>query len=169
MQAPKPFPSSFARESYFGVTALRFTNKDGVSRYGRFRIKPEAGVDHLDDATAKSKSADFLFDELTQRISAGPIGFRIEVQIAGQNDTVNDATIHWPDDRPVIQFGKVVLTATVPDNAQERKHIIFDPIPRVDGIEPSDDPLLELRRRLSHQRPATTRGSRIASDQRLRS
>ena len=145
VQAPKPFPSSFARESYFGVTALRFTNKDAVSRYGRFRIKPEAGVDHLDDATAKSKSTDFLFDELTQRISAGPIGFRVEVQIAGQNDTVNDATIHWPDDRPVIQFGKVVLTATVPDNAQEQKHIIFDPIPRVDGIEPSDDPLLELR------------------------
>jgi len=23
--------------------------------------------------------------------------------------------------------------------------MIFDPIPRVDGIEPSDDPLLELR------------------------
>src|SRR5262249_19657622 len=33
VQTPKPSPSSFARESYFGVTALRFTNKDGVSRY----------------------------------------------------------------------------------------------------------------------------------------
>ena len=28
---------------------------------------------------------------------------------------------------------------------REQKKIIFDPIPRVDGIEPSDDPLLELR------------------------
>jgi catalase len=28
---------------------------------------------------------------------------------------------------------------------EEQKHIIFDPIPRLDGIEPSDDPLLELR------------------------
>jgi catalase len=42
VQAPKPAPSSFARESYFGVTAMRFTNKDGVSRYGRYRIVPEA-------------------------------------------------------------------------------------------------------------------------------
>jgi catalase len=33
----------------------------------------------------------------------------------------------------------------VPDNAAEQKQIIFDPIPRLDGIEPSDDPLLELR------------------------
>jgi catalase len=27
----------------------------------------------------------------------------------------------------------------------EQKRIIFDPIPRVDGIDPSADPLLELR------------------------
>jgi catalase len=33
----------------------------------------------------------------------------------------------------------------VADTLTEQKHIIFDPIPRVDGIEPSDDPLLELR------------------------
>src|SRR6516165_4404514 len=31
VQMLKPSPSSFARESYFGVTALRFTNKDGLS------------------------------------------------------------------------------------------------------------------------------------------
>jgi catalase len=37
------------------------------------------------------------------------------------------------------------LTALVADNAHEQKQIIFDPIPRVEGIEPSDDPLLELR------------------------
>ena len=37
------------------------------------------------------------------------------------------------------------LNAVVPDNAAEQKQIIFDPIPRVDGIEPSADPLLELR------------------------
>src|SRR5579872_2410364 len=36
VQAPKPAPSSFARESFFGVTAMRFTNKDGVSRFGRY-------------------------------------------------------------------------------------------------------------------------------------
>ncbi len=58
---------------------------------------------------------------------------------------MDDATVHWPEDRPLVPFGKFVLTATVPDDAQEQKKIIFDPIPRVDGIEPSADPLLELR------------------------
>ena len=27
----------------------------------------------------------------------------------------------------------------------KQKHIIFDPIPRVEGIDPSEDPLRELR------------------------
>ena len=145
VQTPKPSPSSFARESYFGVTALRFTNKDGVSRYGRYRIKPEAGTEHLDDATAKTRGANYLFDELTERIVRAPISFQILVQVANDTDIVDDATVHWPEERPLITLGRIVLTSPVSDNAREQKKIIFDPIPRVDGIEPSDDPLLELR------------------------
>ena len=145
VQAPKPNPSSFARESYFGITAMRFTNKDGLSRYGRYRIVPEAGNDHLDDAAAKAKSANFLFDELAERIAKGPIKFRIVVQSANDGDTVDDATSHWPEDRTVLDLGTIALTEPVADEEHEQKHIIFDPIPRVDGIDPSEDPLLELR------------------------
>jgi len=145
VQTPKPAPSSFARESYFGVTAMRFTNKDAGSRHGRYRIVPEAGTDHLDDAAAKAKSANFLFDELAERIAKGPIKFDIRVQLANDGDTVDDATIHWPEDRTLLDLGTLVLTEPVADNAHEQQHIIFDPIPRVDGIEPSNDPLLELR------------------------
>jgi len=145
VQTPKPPPSSFARESYFGVTAMRFTNKEGVSRYGRYRIVPDAGNDHLDDSTAAGKSANYLFDEVAERIAKGPIKFRLLVQLANDGDTVDDATIHWPEDRTLLDLGAIVLTEPVPDNDPEAKRIIFDPIPRVDGIEPSNDPLLELR------------------------
>jgi len=145
VQTPKPAPSSFARESYFGVTAMHFTNKDGVSRYGRYRIVPEAGNDHLDDAAVAAKSANYLFDELAERIAKGPIKFRILVQLANDEDTVDDATVHWPANRTLLELGTVVLTEPVSDNAHQQKQIIFDPIPRVDGIDPSDDPLLELR------------------------
>jgi catalase len=144
VQTPKPSPTSFAKEAYFGVTAFRFTNELGLGRYGRYRILPDAGIEHLDDASAKSKSENYLFDELTQRIAAGPIRFKIHVQIANDRDTVDDATVHWPADRPVVDFGTIALTAKAPDDEGHRR-LIFDPIPRVDGIEPSDDPLLELR------------------------
>ena len=145
VQAPKPNPSSFAREAYFGVTAFRFINRDGVARYGRYRISPAAGVEHLDDASAKRKGDNYLFDELTERIAKEPVRFEIHVQVAGEGDVVDDATGHWPSGRPLIHLGTIALTAKAEDHEQQQKRIIFDPIPRVDGIEPSDDPLLELR------------------------
>jgi catalase len=145
VQTPKPAPSSFAREAYFGVTAMRFINKDGVSRYGRYRIVPEAGVDHLTNAAVAAKSANFLFDELAERIAKGPIKFRIVAQLANDGDVVKDATVHWPEDRTLFELGTIALTAPVANDAHEQQSTIFDPIPRVDGIEASDDPLLELR------------------------
>jgi catalase len=58
---------------------------------------------------------------------------------------VDDATIHWPESRKLVELGTVELSQVVLDTLAQQKHIIFDPIPRVDGIEPSADPLLELR------------------------
>jgi catalase len=145
VQMPKPAPSSFAREAYFGVTAMRFINREGAGRYGRYRVIPEAGVETLDAAALQGKSPDFLFEELTGRLNSGPVAFRIEVELANDADVVDDATVQWPEDRPRADFGRIELNAVVPENAEEQRHIIFDPIPRVDGIEPSADPLLELR------------------------
>ncbi|MBI4902911.1 MAG: catalase family peroxidase [Acidobacteria bacterium] len=145
VQTPKPSPSSFAHERYFGVTAFAFTNSDGVKRFGRYRFAPVAGVEHLDDAALQGKPADFLFAELRQRILAEPVRFEIKVQVAEPGDVVDNPTVHWPEQRQQIPFGTVTLTGVAEDDVAQQKHIIFDPIPRVDGIEPSDDPLLELR------------------------
>ncbi len=127
------------------MTAFRFINQPGLARHGRYRISPESGIEHLDETAAKGKDPNYLFDELAHRVAAGPIRLQFGIQIAGERDIVDDATVHWPDDRPLIPFGTVTLNAQAPDSESQQKHIIFDPIPRVDGIEPSDDPLLELR------------------------
>jgi len=145
VQTPKPAPVSFATETYFGVTAFRFTNKDGLSKYGRYRIVPAAGNEHLDDAATAAKAPNYLFDEIATRITEGPVEYKIFVQVANDGDVVDDATIHWPEDRPLVDFGTLSLTSPVANSETEQKHIIFDPIPRLEGIEPSGDPLLELR------------------------
>jgi catalase len=82
---------------------------------------------------------------LKARIAGKPIEFGVVVQLANAGDVVNDATIHWAADSKLVELGKIVLTAPVADDAARQKKIIFDPIPRIDGIEPSADPLLELR------------------------
>jgi catalase len=145
VQAPKPFPSSLARETYFAVTAFAFTNAAGQKRFGRYRILPELGNDFLTDEQVSRLSANYHFDELAERIAKGPIRFRIVVQLADAADTVDNATAHWPESREKVELGTIELTQVMPDTLVEQKQIIFDPIPRVDGIEPSADPLLELR------------------------
>ena len=145
VQAPKPFPTSLARENYFGVTAFAFTNAEGEEKFGRYRILPEQGTEYLADADAAALEPNYHFEELLKRVARGPIRFRILVQVAGAGDTTDDATVHWPETRELVELGTVELTEAVKDNSAEQKHIIFDPIPRVDGIGPSADPLLELR------------------------
>ena len=145
VQTPKPSPSSLARESYYGVTAFAFTNGEGHTRFGRYRILPELGNDRLSEDQAAKLKENYLYDELAERISKGPVRFRIVAQIANAEDTVDDATVHWPESRKLVELGTIELSQVVPDTLAQQKHIIFDPIPRVDGIEPSADPLLELR------------------------
>jgi catalase len=144
-ETPKPIPSSFATESYFAVTAFRFTNSQGLSRYGRFRVRPEAGNGYLSAAEAARRSANFLFEELARRLAQGPVKFDVVVQMAADKDDVNDSTITWPNTRQELEFGTITLTKLLDDADPEIRKIIFDPIPRVDGIDPSDDPLIEVR------------------------
>ena len=145
VQVPKPIPTSFARESFYAVSAFKFTNASGASRYGRYRILPVAGNDYLDAAATATQSPNFLFDEIAARVAKEPARFRILVQLAREGDVTDDATIRWPEDRRLVALGELSLDAIVPDNANAQQHIIFDPVPRVDGIEASADPLFEPR------------------------
>jgi len=145
VQTPKPIPSSFARESFYGVNAFKFTNREGASRIGRYRIRPVAGNDHLDAGAAAAKGPTFLMDEIAARVAAGPVKVNIMIQMAAPGDVVDDASIPWPEDRTQLSFGDIALTAHVADDPNEQRKIIFDPIPRTDGIEPAGDPLLTPR------------------------
>jgi catalase len=145
VQAPKPIPTSFGRESFFAVSAFKFTNTNGVARYGRYRVLPVAGNEYLDEKRVAAQTRDFLFDEIKQRVGKDVIKFRIVVQLAAEGDIVDDATVRWPEDRQKITFGELSLTKIAPNNAGEQQQIIFDPVPRVDGVEASSDPLFETR------------------------
>ena len=145
VETPKPIPTSFTREAFFAVTSFKFTNAGGVSRHGRFRIRPEAGTEYLSDAAAAAKSENFLFDEIGPRLAKEPVKLGVFVQMAEPGDDVADASVTWPDDRTEIPLGTITLTARVDDQAPDRRKIIFDPLPRVDGIDSSGDPLTEVR------------------------
>jgi len=150
VQAPNPAPSSFARDAYFSVHAFKLIAADGKITTIRYQFKPDLGVEPLSEAELATKGDNYLQEELSSRLSApgsGPFTFRLLAQIAQDGDATNDATVHWPKTRELVELGVVKVEEVVKadENAKEQKHIIFDPIPRVKGVEPSDDPLLEMR------------------------
>ncbi|MGO9597502.1 MAG: catalase family peroxidase [Isosphaeraceae bacterium] len=145
VEAPKPIPTSYARQAYFGITAFKFTNSAGQSQFGRFRLRPKAGTEFLTPEQATGKTADFLTAELSERLGKGPARFRVLVQLAEAGDNVTDSTAQWPETRPEAEFGNLAITERVDELAPERRKIIFDPVPRVDGIDSAGDPLTAVR------------------------
>ena len=145
VEAAKPIPTSFARQAFFAITAFKFTNAAGASKFGRFRIVPDAGTEFLTAEQAAKKTSDFLAAEMSQRLAKGPVGFRVRVQLAEPGDDVTNASILWPESRPMVDFGSLTITQRVDELAPEVRKVIFDPVPRVDGIDSAGDPLTEVR------------------------
>lgn len=141
LSLPNPQAASFGTYSYFSNNSFVLVNAAGKRQPIRYQIVPLAGEQHLDPAVAATKSPDFLFDELPNRITKGPIEFRLQVQIPNPTDPTSDATVVWPDDRKKVVLGTIRLTSVDPNSAETQKKLIYDPTHLTDGIELSDDPL----------------------------
>ena len=138
-------PSSFARETYHGVNAFLFVAEDGTRRPFRFLIEPVDGAEHLTAEAAKAQAPDFLVDELGPRLAKAPARFRLAAQLAAPGDPTADATKPWPADRETVELGSITVTKVAADSAAAEKELLFLPTNLIDGIEPSDDPLIQTR------------------------
>ncbi|KIW29227.1 uncharacterized protein PV07_05052 [Cladophialophora immunda] len=143
--APKPTPASFATEKYFGLNAFKLIAADGTGTYVRYRITPDAGEAHLTDDEAKAKDPAFLHNEIQTRIIDGGAAFTLWAQVAEEGDPTDDVTIHWPESRRLVKLGTLKLEAVADDNDEKQRTIIFDPVPRVPGLQASADPIIDMR------------------------
>ncbi|KAI7786253.1 snf7 family protein [Diaporthe eres] len=120
--APKPAPQSFANEQFFGVNAFKLIDSGGAETYIRYRIVPAAGLKTLDEEGLKERSENYLFDEIPKLVEAGPVVFKLRAQVAEKGDVTDDACVHWPEERKVVDLGTISLEALVKDDAAEQKH-----------------------------------------------
>ena len=141
----KPVPASYGQASYHSEHAFKFTAADGTSRFGRYRWIPEAGEAFLSPDDAGKRGANFLREELESRLRNGPVAFKLLLQIAGETDPTDDATALWPADRPLVELGRLEVTAISPAGADDERRLVFDPTNVTDGIGLSDDPILLAR------------------------
>lgn len=145
---PKPTPESFATLPFYSNNSFTFVNKDGAKQTGRYQILPVGGAKFFDEATAKTKSATYLTDELKTRLAQGPAKFRLVLQLPSAGDKTNDSTIVWADDRKTVELGEISITAVLPDSDAAEKKLAFDPTRLTDGITLSDDPIPAIRARV---------------------
>jgi catalase len=145
VMAPKPPVKSFGTQNFFMLNAFKFIAPDGKETFVRYRVIPDDGVQTLEQSEAEAKGPNYLFEELKEMVKNRPIGFKLLVQIAEDGDTTDNITVEWPDERKLVELGSLKIESVLEDSLSQQKHDIFDPIPRVDGIEPSTDPILEFR------------------------
>lgn len=143
-QATVHTPDSFADEQYYGINAFVFVNKKGERQAVRYIAAPEKLV-HLDEAEAAKRAPDFLIDELPARLARGPVTFHLKAQLAAPGDQTKDASQPWPDTNKVVELGVLTIEKAAPNSLEAQKKLLFLPGQLTDGIEPSDDPLIDVR------------------------
>jgi catalase len=140
LATPKPVVVSYGTQSFFGVNALKFTNAQGVCKFGRYRIVPESGpASYVSDDEAAKRPPTALADNLRASLEKGPVKFRLLVQVGGADDPTSDATKLWPDSRPTIELGEIAITKAL-DTKKVENGLLFMPTNLIKGIDVSDDP-----------------------------
>ena len=157
-------PASRAQLRYFGLHAFRFLADGGGARYGRYRFEPEAGEAWLDAEEAKAKSPDYLEDDLRERMAAGPVSFALTVQLAEDGDPTDDPTVQWPEEREIVELGRLEVTGLDTEREHGDDVLVFDPTRVTDGIECSEDPILNFRPKAYSESVARRTGAATAAD-----
>jgi catalase len=72
------------------------------------------------------------------------VHYTLNLQIAADGDAVDDPTSVWPAERQVVAAGTLEVTGL---DTEHDAGMVFDPARITDGIELSDDPILQFRPR----------------------
>jgi catalase len=143
---------SFATEQWHGIHAYKFTNEKGESRFFRWRLVPWQGVMKYSKADAAKQGKNYQFDDLKNRLAKNKaIRYRLLAQLAEEGDEVNDSTKVWAETNEFVEMGEISVERLWEWDegepaGRQQKRIIYDPMPRyIDGIDASDDPLIEVR------------------------
>ena len=139
-------PASYATAPFFSVNSFVFQNAAGEKRHVRWSFEPVAGRAVLTPEERTARGADFLQNELRERVGRAPAEWRMMVQLPREGDPLLSATAIWPADREQVEVGLLRITSVTPAGQPgECDPVMFNPVLLPAGIDPSEDPILLLR------------------------
>jgi catalase len=141
-----PYPVSFAQTVFHAIHAFKFVNAADEAQFARYHWEPEAGEAGQTLEELQKQPPSYLFEELEARLRKAPVVFNLVLQLAKNDDPTDDPTAPWPDDRPRVPIGRLELVRPTTVEEIGDPVMLHDPTRLTDGIEPSDDPVLAVRR-----------------------
>lgn len=139
-----PATKSFATARFNGLHAYFLVDGEGVRRAFRYRWIPVAGEVGITDAEHRALPPQYLVSEIRQRVEGEPVAWDLVFEMAERDDPTDDMTKHWPEDRPLITAGRLVIDRLHEDQ-EILDDLIFDPTKVPPAIALSDDPVLHFR------------------------
>src|SRR5260370_14583321 len=141
-----PASVSFAQTAFHALHAFRFVNAADETVYARYHWEPESGVAGQATEELQKQPPNYLFEEYEARLRKAPVVFNLVLQLAGDGDPTDNPNAPWPDDRARRKRGHLDITQTTTVGEIGDPVMLHDPTRLTDGIEPSDDPILAVRR-----------------------
>lgn len=138
-------PDSFANATFYSISAFRFTDAAGTTRFVRWQFDPEAPLNGLDKKHLDALPRDILFQEMIARTAKGPSRWHLTLVVANPGDVTDKATVAWTGPHRTVDAGVLTLTSVQPEENGACRDLNFDPTILPPGISLSDDPLLGAR------------------------
>ncbi|ACL60095.1 catalase [Methylobacterium nodulans] len=156
LKSPWGIPANYREMEGSGVNTYKLVNAEGVAHLVKFHWIPKQGVRNLTNRQAaeiQAQDVGHATKDLYDNIMAGNFPeweFAVQIMPDGPNDHLSfdplDDTKRWPEDQfPLLKCGRMVLDR-VPDNFfAEVEQSAFGTGVLVDGIDFSDDKMLQGR------------------------
>ena len=135
---------SYATTAYFGVNSFKFVNEKGAVTIGRYQLIPDAGRHFLSTDEIAKVAANYLEDEIRQRVVHGAVRFKVVLQLAAPGDKIDDPSVAWASTNEITMLGTLTVASVVPDSEATERALMFLPALLPAGIEPAD-PMIQFR------------------------
>lgn len=154
--SPRGIPANYREQEGFGVNTYKMVNQDGVGVLVKYHWTPKAGICGLTQEQAEAiqaKNFNHATQDLYDAIERGDYPeweFSVQVMSDDEHPELNfdplDATKTWPEDRfPKLPVGRMVLDRNPKNYFAEVEQVAFGTGVLVDGLDFSDDKLLQGR------------------------
>jgi catalase len=136
---------SWAEDRFNSLDSFIFTGASGATHAVRWSFVPAAHAVTLTPEELATRGPDFLSQEITQRVAAGPQHWDLVITVANPGDPTADPTKAWPPDRRTVAAGTLTVQQIEPEPNGPCRDINYDPAVLPSGMATSDDPMPAAR------------------------